>query len=128
MGVGIRNRLVHRLVYEVFRDGKEIQGRQIHHICGNQWCVNPWHMEAVTQSEHTKAHRIIRGVEVKLRFRLGVKVKLNLRPPKLAPEVLRARKREYRKTYRTLYPDKWRLLKRAQRARYRARLKEKRLH
>ena len=84
-------------------------------------------MEAVTQSEHTKAHRIIRGVEVKLRFRLGVKVKLNLRPPKLAPEVLRARKREYRKTYRTLYPDKWRLLKRAQRARYRARLKEKRL-
>jgi HNH endonuclease len=55
MWVGKRNRLVHRVAYEVFRDGKEIRGRQIHHICGNQWCVNPWHMEALTQAEHVKA-------------------------------------------------------------------------
>jgi hypothetical protein len=67
------------MAYEAFRDGKEIEGRQIHHICGNKWYVNPWHMEAVTQSEHTKAHKAQgtwgpphkAGVRVKLRFRRG---------------------------------------------------------
>jgi hypothetical protein len=95
--------------------------------------VNPWHMEAVTQAEHIQAQGSWgcprkAGVRVKLRSKPvtnpGVKVKLDLRRPKTPPEVLRARDRKYRRTYRALYPDQWRLLRRAQRARYRARLKE----
>lgn len=57
MHAGKKNRLVHRLAYEVFRDCTEIAGKQIHHTCGNKWCANPWHMEVVTQSEHVEAHK-----------------------------------------------------------------------
>jgi hypothetical protein len=54
MWTGKRNRLVHRVAYEVFRDGGEIQGRQIHHTCMNKWCVNSWHMKAVSSAERIK--------------------------------------------------------------------------
>jgi hypothetical protein len=46
---------VHRVAYEVFRDRSEIVGKQIHHTCMNKWCVNPWHMVAVTPKEHVEA-------------------------------------------------------------------------
>jgi hypothetical protein len=49
-----RSRSAHRVAWEVFRDGGEIVGKQIHHECRNKSCVNPWHMKAVTVAEHVK--------------------------------------------------------------------------
>jgi hypothetical protein len=32
-------------------------GEQVHHICGNPWCVAPDHLEALSFVEHVRAHR-----------------------------------------------------------------------
>jgi len=43
----------HRWVYEFLRAPIE-PGLTIDHECNNRGCVNPWHMDAVTQSENMK--------------------------------------------------------------------------
>lgn len=42
----------HRVVYEHFR-GAIDEGKQLHHICGNPSCCNPWHLQVVDAREHT---------------------------------------------------------------------------
>lgn len=56
----VRHKLIyaHRWSYEYFV-GEIPEGYQIDHLCLNKHCVNPEHLEAVTQSENTiRAHQI----------------------------------------------------------------------
>lgn len=45
------NRRAHRVAYELFNGSIE-DGLVIDHLCGNGSCVNPAHLEAVTQEEN----------------------------------------------------------------------------
>lgn len=40
----------HRWIYQYTR-GKLTEGLVIDHLCGNKLCVNPFHLEEVTQAE-----------------------------------------------------------------------------
>ena len=46
--------LAHRLAYEAFTGKKIPEGMTIDHLCQNQRCVNPEHMEVVTQEENSR--------------------------------------------------------------------------
>lgn len=49
---GTSSTLVHRVAYELAR-GAIAEGMTIDHICRTRACVNPAHMEVVTQGENT---------------------------------------------------------------------------
>lgn len=49
------NWLVHRFLYEQLR-GPIGDGLHLHHVCQTRACVNPDHLEEVTQAEHTARH------------------------------------------------------------------------
>lgn len=48
--------LVHRRVYENAH-GQLAPGAQVHHRCEITRCVNPGHLDALVQLEHTREHR-----------------------------------------------------------------------
>jgi hypothetical protein len=48
-----RSALAHRISYEHW-NGPIPDGLQIHHICHQPLCVNPLHLEAVTQDENLR--------------------------------------------------------------------------
>lgn len=50
--VGDKTWLAHRLVYTLLV-GEIPEGKQLDHLCGNQPCVNPLHLEPVTAQENT---------------------------------------------------------------------------
>lgn len=51
---------VHRLVYEALR-GEIPKGLHLDHLCRTPACVNPWHLEPVTQQENVRrgARRVL---------------------------------------------------------------------
>ena len=53
---GFTTRLAHRVSYEVFV-GPIPDGLQLDHLCRNPRCVNPQHLEPVTQGENVKRGR-----------------------------------------------------------------------
>jgi hypothetical protein len=66
MKVGGQQRLAHRVAYEAFI-GPVPDGLVLDHLCRVRSCVNPWHLQPVTNREN-----ILRGVGVTSRWARGV--------------------------------------------------------
>ena len=49
----IWNKKAHRVAYEVFNNKKINDGMTIDHLCKNKTCINPEHLEEVSQGENT---------------------------------------------------------------------------
>lgn len=46
----------HRIAYTLAK-GPISAGETVDHLCGNRWCVNPSHLEAVSESENRRRGR-----------------------------------------------------------------------
>jgi hypothetical protein len=45
------NPTVHRMLWETFI-GDIPEGYEVHHVCGNRLCVNPFHLTVLSQTDH----------------------------------------------------------------------------
>ena len=54
------NVLAHRYAYEVFHEEAVPKGKELHHVCGNPWCVFPLHLMPLTKKQHAEAHKNMR--------------------------------------------------------------------
>ncbi|MGW4406574.1 hypothetical protein ACWEJ6_21270 [Nonomuraea sp. NPDC004702] len=52
--MGGRSLLAHRASLMLWAPDMEINGLQVDHLCRNKPCVNPWHLEPVTQVENLR--------------------------------------------------------------------------
>jgi hypothetical protein len=53
-GPGFSDRVIHRIVWEHYKDQEVPEGMQLDHLCRNRACCNPDHFEVVSPSENTK--------------------------------------------------------------------------
>ena len=53
-GPGKTDRVIHRIVWEHYKNQQITEGLQLDHLCRNRLCCNPDHFEQVTGSENTK--------------------------------------------------------------------------
>lgn len=60
LSVGNRNTYVHRLIYELLVEPIPA-GFQVDHLCRNRRCVNPSHLEPVTQQENNRRAQAYRA-------------------------------------------------------------------
>jgi hypothetical protein len=51
----LNGKLAYRLMYEKLR-GPIPKGMVAHHTCKNPQCVNPWHIELMSNAEHMRLH------------------------------------------------------------------------
>lgn len=61
--------LAHRGAFEMFR-GPVLPELELDHTCGVRMCVNPWHLEVVTNREHkrrTLQRLLLRGTKIRRR-------------------------------------------------------------
>lgn len=63
---GSRGRMAHRVGYELLR-GAIPDGLVLDHLCRFRQCVNPWHLEIVTQREN-----VLRGESPSARYAVKV--------------------------------------------------------
>lgn len=52
-GPGHKERVIHRITWEHYRNQPVPDGMQLDHLCRERLCCNPDHFEAVTPSENT---------------------------------------------------------------------------
>jgi hypothetical protein len=52
-GPGHGDRVIHRIVWEHYKDQEVPEGMQLDHLCRNRLCCNPEHFEVVSPSENT---------------------------------------------------------------------------
>lgn len=56
IGIYGKLKLAHRFSYELF-NGKIYRKNEIHHLCENQVCVNPGHLQQLTKRKHLSLNK-----------------------------------------------------------------------
>ena len=122
---GRTKRRAHRVMWERYK-GKITPGMVLHHKCGNRRCVNPEHLEMVTRAQHLALHRGNLIGRDGLSDRCGKEHEFKPENTYIRTgggRVCRQCAKERAKDWEAQYPEKFRAYRKAQKARYRARLR-----
>lgn len=52
----VQRQYAYRVLYLMLINPDLPADRDLHHTCENAWCVNPWHCEPMTPSDHGREH------------------------------------------------------------------------